>query len=94
MQKARGKHRNISVLDDHHDRSFVYGRGAFPEIVDSELRIVQSFDGTSDPLRCPRSVPSESTLWSRVMADMNATMGRAIEKLLTPAPVADGIRTN
>jgi hypothetical protein len=27
-----------------------------------------------------------------VVAEMNATMGRAIEKLLTPAPVADGIR--
>jgi hypothetical protein len=27
-----------------------------------------------------------------VIADMNATMDHAIEKLLTPAPVADGIR--
>jgi ABC-type uncharacterized transport system auxiliary subunit len=29
-----------------------------------------------------------------VVAEMNATMGRAIEKLLTPAPAASGIRTN
>jgi hypothetical protein len=29
-----------------------------------------------------------------VVADMNATMGRAIEKLLAPAPVADGIQKN
>jgi hypothetical protein len=85
------------VLDDHHDRSFIYGRGAYPEIVDSHLRIVQSFavgNGISDPLRCPRSVPPESTAVAAVVADMNATMGRAIEKLLTPAPVADGIRKN
>ena len=29
-----------------------------------------------------------------VVAEMNATMGRAIEKLLTPAPAAAGIRKN
>ncbi|HXM69475.1 MAG TPA: ABC-type transport auxiliary lipoprotein family protein [Candidatus Acidoferrum sp.] len=29
-----------------------------------------------------------------VVAEMNATMGRAIEKLLTPAPAAGGIRKN
>jgi ABC-type uncharacterized transport system auxiliary subunit len=29
-----------------------------------------------------------------VVAEMNATIGRAIEKLLTPAPAAPGIRTN
>jgi hypothetical protein len=51
-------------------------------------------NGISDPLRCPRSVPPESTAVAAVVADMNATMGRAIEKLLTPAPVADGIRKN
>lgn len=29
-----------------------------------------------------------------VVAEMNATMGRAIEKLLTPAPAPGGIRKN
>jgi ABC-type uncharacterized transport system auxiliary subunit len=29
-----------------------------------------------------------------VVAEMNATMGRAIEKLLTPAPAAGGVRKN
>jgi ABC-type uncharacterized transport system auxiliary subunit len=29
-----------------------------------------------------------------VVAEMNATMGRAIEKLLTPAPAPAGIRKN
>ena len=47
----------------------------------------------SNPLRSeiePQIVGKHAV--AGVIADINATMGRAIEKLLTPAPVADGIR--